>query len=34
MIAAIDKHTAPVKGLSFNPKQSNLLASAGEDTQV
>jgi protein transport protein SEC31 len=32
VIATLDKHTAGVRGLEFNPTQHNLLASAGEDS--
>ena len=34
VITNLEGHTAPVKGLEFNPTQTNLLASAGEDSQL
>ncbi|KAL9652844.1 hypothetical protein ABK040_010876 [Willaertia magna] len=34
LIANLDKHVGAVRGLEFNPKQNNLLASAGEDGQL
>ncbi|KAG2383110.1 hypothetical protein C9374_004447 [Naegleria lovaniensis] len=34
LIASMDKHQSSVRGLEFNPKQVNLLASAGDDGQL
>jgi protein transport protein SEC31 len=34
VIVNLEKHTAPVRGLEFNPTQTNLLASAGEDSNL
>ncbi|EFC36681.1 predicted protein [Naegleria gruberi] len=34
LVATLDKHQNSVRGLEFNPKQVNLLASAGEDGQL
>ena len=34
LVASLDKHQNSVRGLEFNPKQLNLLASAGDDGQL